>query len=165
MEGDLPVGVDVPPPKPVAPQVSTTKKGDRLEARARRIVHEIGYTIVARAKRTPIYKMGKVVANNGNIDLAEGAVDFIAIKHGQRTLFVQVTTVKSTSPRRMKLRGIGNFDDKNHEVLLMAWSEDRQAFVLYRKEDNYLQPKDGTAWLIRDGDKRWPWDGPIQQTL
>lgn len=138
--------------------LNSNRKGATLEARAKSILQGMDYIVAMQAKRNPVWRNGRVVANAGDIDLVANAIDLIAIKPGRRTLFVQVTTEAGLSARRAKLRAVP-FDPAFHEVVLLGWVE-RAGFQVYRLEDDYLK---GAGYSIWKGATAWPWEAATTQ--
>lgn len=132
---------------------SNVSMGKKAEARAIRIFRGLGYGLVARAKNIPVWKMGRVVANDGDVDLAQGSVDLIFRKRGSRTLYVQVTHLGSESPRRAKLRAV-DWDTNFEEVLLLSWDAAMGAFHVFRDVDDWLK---ADGWHLAEGDGVFPW--------
>lgn len=140
--------------------MSSTSLGDRLERRAIRILEGLGYTLAAQARRRPVWVRGRVVANDGSIDLLKNAFDIIAVKRHRPTIFLQVTTVSAIAGHRPKLRAAsGVLSESHHAPMAFAWDESAEAFKVYLWRDDYLD----AGWTIGAGAQDWPWNEPFRQ--
>lgn len=140
--------------------MSSSSKGKAAERRAKTILANLGFKLVAEAKATPVWSQGRIIANSGNIDLLDGAVDQVWIAAGRRTLFVQVTYVGNESPRRKKLREVG-FDPAFHEVWLMSFDPEERAgvFRVFLDRDDYYEK----GHRLQPGTGGIPWEQPTVQ--
>jgi hypothetical protein len=149
--------------------MNTSRKGAELERRfLGLLVKNFGYTVLARAVRTPYYRHAPGISTKpqvlggGPTDLALGSTDAILAKLGERLLFVQVTTHGSESPHRAALRAARAAIPREHAAMLMAaWDTDSQSWRLCRDEADFLD--DG--WRLGPDDTVWPWQKPIEKTV
>lgn len=142
--------------------MSSTSEGNGHEKRfVAMLTRNLGYDLVAKAKRTPIYVKGKVVGG-GDSDLVFGTIDSMFFRRDERVLLVQVTTLSGLSERRAKLREALPRMPRNHvDVLLAGWDKDEQVFRLFRPDTDFL---DDHKWRLGPRDTRWPWEPSMETT-
>lgn len=144
--------------------MSSTSEGNGHEKRfAAMLTRNLGYDLVAKARRTPIYVKGMVVGG-GDSDLVHGTIDSIFFRRNDRVLLVQVTTLSGLSERRAKLREVLPRLPTDHvDVVLAGWDKEGQVFRLFRPDTDFL---DDHQWRLGPTDKLWPWERTtLQVTL
>lgn len=141
--------------------MSTTSEGNGHENRFIAILtRQLGYDLVAKAKRTPIYVRGKVVGG-GDSDLVFGTIDSMFFRRSERVLLVQVTTLSGLSERRAKLReALARMPRDHVDIVLAGWDREAQAFRLFRPDTDFL---DTHGWRLGPRDREWPWERTVRQ--